>query len=114
MSEKPSVSVILPVYNRHKYLGKAIDSVLRQTYRNWELIIADDASSQETQNFLQQYTNIPKVRIEYNPQNLGLFANLNKAMSSCKSDYILFLCSDDFLMENCLEINIDLIQPKPY
>jgi glycosyltransferase involved in cell wall biosynthesis len=113
MIKEPLVSIILPLYNRYQYLGTAIDTVLSQTYSNWELIIADDASNQDTKNFLQQYTNIPKVRIDYNPENLGLFSNLNKVISKCNNDYILLLCSDDYLTKNCLEINIELIKKYP-
>lgn len=110
---KPLVSIILPVYNRKKYLCKAIDSVLEQNYSNWELIIADDNSGQDTQVFLNKYTDIPKIKIYYNSLNLGLFANLNQAIGRCNGDYIIILCSDDFLLPHCLQTNLDLIEKYP-
>ncbi|MEH2464003.1 glycosyltransferase family 2 protein [Nostoc sp.] len=67
---EPLVSIVLPVYNRKKYLVKAIDSVLQQTYQNWELIIANDNSSENTKAFLEGYAAISKVKIYYNTQNL--------------------------------------------
>jgi glycosyltransferase involved in cell wall biosynthesis len=108
--QKPLVSIVLPVYNREKYLSQAIDSVLQQTYYNWEMIIADDNSQQQTKDLLQQYTSNTNVCIYHNSSNLGLFANLNKAIKLCKGEYILILCSDDFLWTYCIESNLDLMQ----
>jgi glycosyltransferase involved in cell wall biosynthesis len=102
LTENPLISVILPVYNRHQYLGQAIESVLNQNYRNWELIIADDASESETQAFLKKYVCEPHIKVLTNPRNIGLFANLNYAITMCKGQYIILLCSDDLLLSNCL------------
>ena len=107
---EPLVSIVLPVYNRKKYLAKAIDSVLQQTYQNWELIITDDNSSEDTKALLEEYAAISKVKIYYNTQNIGLFANLNQAIKRCDSEYITILCTDDFLLPHCLETNINAIQ----
>ena len=107
------VSVILPVYNRHKYLGLAIDSVLNQTYQNWELVIADDASELTTRELLETYSHIPQVKVHFNSENLGLFPNLNQAIRRSTGDYILLLCSDDFLLPECLELSIKLGQQYP-
>ncbi|RCJ35195.1 hypothetical protein A6769_19090 [Nostoc punctiforme NIES-2108] len=107
---EPLVSIILPVYNRKKYLAQAIDSVLQQTYQNWELIIADDHSSEDTKDLLQKYAALPKVNIYYNPQNIGLFANLNQAIKHCNGEYITIICTDDFFLPHCLETNINAIQ----
>ncbi|MBO3460283.1 glycosyltransferase [Aetokthonos hydrillicola Thurmond2011] len=104
------VSIILPVYNRKKYLAQAIDSVLQQTYQNWELIVADDHSHEDTKSFLQRYAAITKIHIYSNPHNIGLFANLNKAIRRCNGEYITILCSDDFLSEQCLEVNLNLMR----
>jgi len=107
------VSVILPVYNRHKYLGLAIDSVLNQTYKNWELIIADDASDIATRECLETYSHHPQIKINFNSTNLGLFPNLNKAIKQISGTYIILLCSDDFLLPECLETSIKLVQEYP-
>jgi glycosyltransferase involved in cell wall biosynthesis len=110
LTQKPLVSVVLPVYNRQKYLGQAIDSVLKQTYKNWELIIADDASNDETKEFYKKYTQISQLKIYFNSQNIGLFPNLNQAIKRCKGAYILLLCSDDFLLPECLEKSLKFLQ----
>jgi glycosyltransferase involved in cell wall biosynthesis len=109
MTKSPLISVILPVYNRIDYLEKAIDSVFRQTYSNWELIIADDASDEQTRRYLHHYETNPKIIVIFNPINLGLFANLNQAIQKSIGDYTLLLCSDDILLENCLENSVALL-----
>ncbi len=108
MSEQPLISIILPVYNRKEYLGQAIDSVLNQTYANWELLVTDDNSEEETQAFLRQYKTDPRIIVSFNPVNLGLFANLNQAFRRVKGDYVIFLCSDDVLSSSCLEVLLEL------
>lgn len=105
----PLVSVILPVYNRIEYLEKAIDSVISQTYQNWELIIADDASDSPTQEMLDRYEPLPNVKIIHNTKNIGLFPNLNQAIRQAQGLYIILLCSDDFLLPHCLENSVKLI-----
>jgi glycosyltransferase involved in cell wall biosynthesis len=113
LNPDPLVSIILPVYNRLRYLKQAIDSVFAQTYSNWELILADDASDMATQDFLEQYISIPKVKVYFNTQNLGLFANLNRAISRSNGSYILLLCSDDFLLPNGIKTGLTLLQNNP-
>ena len=69
-NHEPLVSVVLPVYNRPEYLSKAIDSVLNQTYKKWELIIADDASDKETRELYRKYSSIPQIKVYSNSKNL--------------------------------------------
>jgi glycosyltransferase involved in cell wall biosynthesis len=110
---EPLISVVLPVYNRPEYLGKAIDSVLNQTYPKWELIIADDASDRETRELYRKYGSIPQIKIHFNSENVGLFPNLNQGIVRCEGAYIVLLCSDDFLFPGCLEVNLNLAQDYP-
>jgi glycosyltransferase involved in cell wall biosynthesis len=113
LAQEPLVSIVLPVYNRQKYLGKAIDSVLKQTYKNWELIIADDASAEETQEFIKTYQDNPQIKIFLNSKNLGLFPNLNQAIGRSQGTYVLLLCSDDVLLPNCIEQHLNVLQDYP-
>jgi GT2 family glycosyltransferase len=110
---EPLVSVVLPVYNRPEYLGKAIDSVLNQTYKKWELIIADDASDTKTRELYRKYSSIPQIKIHSNSKNLGLFPNLNRAIERCGGVYVVLLCSDDFLLPWCLEASLKSSQEYP-
>jgi|SRR5919202_1723307 glycosyltransferase involved in cell wall biosynthesis len=109
----PLISVVLPVYNRPEYLGKAIESVLNQTHQNFEFIIADDNSQKPTKDFLKNYSSNSKVKIISNSKNLGLFPNLSNALKLCQGDYILFLCSDDFLLPDCLETSLNFAYNYP-
>jgi len=103
----PLVSIVLPVYNRSDYIIQAIQSVIDQTYVNWELVIADNGSNLETQKILEKYYGMEKVNHYRNEVNIGLFPNLNKAIASCSGQYILLLCDDDFLLPECLKISVN-------
>ncbi len=107
--ELPLISIILPVYNRMGYLDQAISSVINQTYDNWELLISDDASELDTQMKLAEYNSNPKIKIHTNCHNIGLFANLNQAIERSAGHYIFLLCSDDFILPNCLKSCLDLL-----
>jgi glycosyltransferase involved in cell wall biosynthesis len=114
INKNPFVSIILPVFNRIQFLDKSIQSVLSQTYLNWELIIADDGSSQETKNFIIQKTyGNSKIIIYLSKENRGLFCNLNQAIRKSSGDLILILCSDDYLLPECLEKNISILHKYP-
>jgi len=104
----PLVSIILPVYNRQEFIAQAIDSVLNQTYNNWELLIADNASEEDMHSFLKPYIGLSQVKVIFNSVNLGLFGSLNKTIKTANGQYILILCSDDFLKPLCLETLVAL------
>lgn len=101
------VSIITPVYNREKQLPKAIDSVIKQTYRNWELIIIDDRSTDNTKEAVSRYIGKDK-RIKYikNTHKQGPAGARNQGIEVAKGDYIAFLDSDDFWEEDKLEIQL--------
>lgn len=95
--DKVLVSIILPTYNRAGYIKKSIESVLRQTYRDFELIIIDDGSADGTAKILSQYQKRDsRVRIIRNEKNLGFVKSLNKGISLARGKYIARLDDDDF------------------
>ncbi len=104
----PLVSVLITSYNREKYIGEAIESVLCQTYENFELIILDDCSIDETFNIAQSYQD-ERIRLYRNDINLGQFPNRNKAADLANGEYLKYLDSDDFMDKNCLKNFIDAI-----
>jgi glycosyltransferase involved in cell wall biosynthesis len=106
---EPLISVVLPVHNREKYLIQAIESVIHQKYSNFELIISDDCSKKETLDILREYENHPKVNVYYNMTNLGLFSNLNHAISKASGEFITIICSDDIFLPDCISSNYELI-----
>ncbi len=96
------VSVIIPVYNRETTIGRAIDSVLAQTYSDWELILADDGSSDQTVQVVSSYDD-PRIHLVRRPQNGGNAAARNTGLDNASGDYIAFLDSDDTYEPQFLE-----------
>jgi glycosyltransferase involved in cell wall biosynthesis len=111
MNKNELVSILLPTYNRANLLPQCIDSIIAQSYYNWELIISDDASTDDTSAISQQYTKInPRIRYIKNFSRLGLPANRNVAISLSLGK-IMFFIEDDLVVEkDCLEILVDTFE----
>ena len=94
MLEKYGVSVIIPTYNRAELLERAVKSVQKQTYKNWEIIVVDDGSTDNTEDIINK---INDARIKYikNEKNLGAAASRNRGVELAKYDYVAFQDSDD-------------------
>jgi len=108
------VSVLMTAYNRSKYIGEAIESVLVSTYSNFELIVVDDCSSDDTFKIAQSYAkNDQRVRVYKNENNLGDYPNRNKAASYAKGKYIKYLDSDDIIYPHGLEVMINCMERYP-
>ena len=105
-------SIIIPTYNRANLIGKAIDSVLAQTYHNWELIIIDDGSTDNTRDVVRSY-NDNRIKYFYQ-ENRGRSAARNYGIDISKGDYISFLDDDDYYLENFLEEFFHIISEKKY
>ena len=90
----PTVSVILPTYNRADTLGSAIESVLRQTFDSFELLIVDDGSTDGTGSVLQRITD-PRVQVIRNPVNRGVSAARNAGIAEARAPFLAFQDSDD-------------------
>jgi glycosyltransferase involved in cell wall biosynthesis len=91
---KPEVSVLLPVYNAGTYLREAVESILHQTYRKFELIIVDDGSTDESVAYLSGLRD-PRTRIERSEKNHGIIATLNRGIGLCRAPLIARMDSDD-------------------
>ena len=107
---KPLVSIIIPAYNVSGYLPKCLDSVLDQTYSNFQAIIIDDGSTDESPNICDRYAEKDHRFVVRHQQNAGLSAARNAGLKLAKGDYIFFLDSDDYLAEDCVEYLISLAQ----
>lgn len=106
----PAVSVVMTTYNGQEYVGEQLDSILGQTYGDFELIIADDASSDGTAEILKQYAaKDDRVRLLLNPQNLGLHGNLEKALRMARGDFIAISDQDDIWEPVKIEELVSLI-----
>lgn len=111
MNLGPLVSVIIPTYNRANYIALAVASVLNQTYRNVELYIIDDGSSDNTIDVLSEYLNDPRVTY-YKQANAGQGAATNRGIAFAKGEYIAFLDSDDQWIPQKLELQVKAAQKK--
>lgn len=101
---KPLVSVLMTAYNREKYIKQAVESVLVQTYNNWELIILDDCSKDKTYTIAKNLaTKDSRIKVFKNEQNLGQFKNRNKVVGYAEGVYLKYLDSDDLLYPFAIE-----------
>ena len=106
----PSVSVVIPTYNRCKYVTKAIDSVLAQTFTDYEIIVVDDGSTDNTRVVLQSY--LSKIRYIFQ-ENKGVSAARNAGIVAAKGEWIAFLDSDDEWLSAKLELQMKDINQHP-
>lgn len=101
--EIPLVSVLVPVYNHEKFIGETIQSVLSQTYKNWELLIVDDCSTDGSWEIIQEYAKKdPRIKAFRNNENKGLIPNWKFLIDTSRGEYIAFLEGDDLLCKENL------------
>lgn len=115
MDFQPLVSVLMTSYNREKYIDEAITSVLTSTYTNFELIIVDDCSTDNTVNIAKSFeAKDKKVKVYVNDRNLGQFPNRNKAAGYATGEYLINVDSDDTILPNGIQdlINIMGLYPE--
>ncbi len=105
----PVISVILPVYNSAGYLSQAIDSLLNQTFPNFELLIINDGSTDGTEKIIQLYTDSRIIYIE-NESNKGLIDTLNKGIELAKGKYIARMDADDICLPERFQKQFDLLE----
>ena len=105
------VSIILPVYNGQKYIRESIESVINQTYENWELLILDDCSSDNTPIIVNEYV-LRDARIKYykNEKNLKLPRNLNKGFSLSKGEYLTWTSDDNMYKPEAIEKMVNILE----
>ncbi len=106
----PFVSVLMTSFNREKYIHESIESVLSQSYKNWELVILDDCSTDSTLFISNQYSIIDsRIKVFSNKVNIGQFANRNKIVEYSNYEILMYLDSDDTLKQNAIEFVVDNI-----
>jgi len=109
--KNPKVSVIIPTYNREKFLERAINSVLSQSLKDYEIIIIDDASTDNTSNIVK--SEYPKLKLITLKQNKGAAVARNEGIKKAKGKYIAFLDSDDIWHKNHLKILVKELEKNP-
>jgi len=109
----PKVSVVVPTYNRSAFLSRALDSVLAQTYADFELIVVDDHSSDATQSTIDKCANDPRVRAFRHERNMGQSRALNTGIAAARGEYVAFLDDDDAWLPTKLALQVGVLDSAP-
>jgi glycosyltransferase involved in cell wall biosynthesis len=115
VSSSELVSVIIPAFNASSFIGACVDSVIQQTYSNWECIIVDDGSQDETLELLDKYRDRPQFKIIHHPNNAnkGVSKTRNLGIEHSQGTYIAFLDADDVFHPNKLALQVAYMQSNP-
>ncbi len=108
----PRISVCVPTYNRAHHLPDAIESILSQTYGDFELVVSDNASTDNTAEVLDRYRD-PRMGIHRNAANLGLVGNFNRCLELARTPYVILCCSDDYWAPQLLEREMGFMDQHP-
>lgn len=107
------VSIIMPSWNTARWIGESIESVISQTYKNWELIIVDDCSTDNTDEIVAYYKD-PRIKYLKNGKNSGAALTRNRAISEAQGEWIAFLDSDDLWTTEKLEKMVSFMKTNNY
>ncbi|PKM11085.1 MAG: glycosyl transferase family 2 [Gammaproteobacteria bacterium HGW-Gammaproteobacteria-3] len=108
----PKVTVFIPVYNRERYIAQAIESILGQTFTDFELLLVDDGSTDRSRDIVQGFHD-PRVRLVCNEVNLGIPGARNKGIDLAKGEYLAFLDSDDVACPTRLARQVEFLDQHP-
>jgi len=108
------VSIVMPSYNTAEYIAESIQSVLAQSYKNWELLIVDDCSTDNTDEIVKPYLIDERIRYLRNEKNSGAAVSRNRALRDAKGKWIAFLDSDDLWMPDKLSKQIKFMEEHDY
>lgn len=110
----PEISVIFPAHNAERYLPEAIESILFQTFHNFELIIVDDGSTDNTRSIVEEYAKKDsRINPLFNERNLGIVESLNKAIKLSRGKYIARMDHDDISLPERLETQVRFLEEHP-
>ena len=115
MTTKPKISVIIPVYNVEKWLNKCVDSILAQSYENFEVILVNDGSTDKSGDICDKYLKEDNRVKVFDILNSGQSVARNIGLKEAKGDYILFIDSDDYISDNSIiEKFINILDSNNY
>lgn len=109
MGSEPLISVCIPSYNNEEFIGSTLDSLLKQTYSNFEILITDDRSTDGTISVIKKFSD-PRISLLINDRNLGIGQNWQKALSIATGKYVKLLCGDDILYPDCLRRQVAALE----
>jgi glycosyltransferase involved in cell wall biosynthesis len=108
----PRVTICIPVYNGARYIKEAVESILAQTYRSFEILIGDNCSTDDTAAIVSQFVD-PRVRYERNERNLGPVGNVNRCLERASGEYVGILHHDDVMLPENLERKVRVLDTHP-
>jgi hypothetical protein len=112
--DRPPVSVCIPTYNRSRYLGEAVESALNQSLRDFELVVVDNCSTDETPEIAAAFAaKDPRVRYVRNPSNLGLVRNFNRCIELAAGEFVAILHDDDVYLPDMLATTVRALRAHP-
>ena len=112
MNTNPMISVVMPVYNAENYLEEAIESILKQTYKNFEFIIIDDGSTDRSLEIAEKYKNQEERIVLISRENRGLITSLNEGIERAQGKYIARMDADDISLPQRFEKQLELMEKK--
>lgn len=114
MGESNLVSIVLPVYNGEQYVDKAIESIQGQTYKNWELILVNDCSTDHTLDILEKYENCDeRIHVINNSYNLKLPASLNVGFENAHGNYLTWTSDDNLYKPSAIQTMYEVLEKNP-
>lgn len=112
MSENPLVSIVLPVFNAAPYLEESLNSIICQTYKNLEIIVIDDGSTDESQDIIRRYQD-NRIRLYIHEDNQGLISTLNEGIERAQGKYIARMDADDVALSRRIEKQVAFLENNP-
>src|SRR5437868_6754219 len=112
MPPTPRISINTPVYNGEKFIARAVQSVLAQTYGDFELVVVNDGSKDSTAQILNSFTD-PRIRVIHQEQNQGISRTRNHALRSSRGDYVAVLDADDIARPHRLQAQLEALTQDP-
>lgn len=112
LKKNPKITVLMPVYNGEKYLKEAIDSILNQTFTDFEFLIINDGSTDNSEEIIKSYKD-PRIKLIKNEENLGIIKTLNKGLDLAKGKYIIRMDADDISLSKRLSTQMRFMDKHP-
>lgn len=113
LKTSPKVSVLMPVYNGARFIRQALDSVFAQTFGDFELIICDNCSTDETVDIINEYSSDERLKLYINSNNIGMVRNWNSCILKSSGEYLQFLFADDYFDPMYLETYVEALNLNP-
>jgi glycosyltransferase involved in cell wall biosynthesis len=108
------VSICIPTFNHGRYLEASLGSAMSQTHRDLEIVVLDNASTDDTQKIVAAHASRdPRIRYVRHPKNIGLIGNLDACLGCARSEYVKFLCADDTLEPECVSLMVRAMDEHP-